>query len=195
MCRIWLLAVGEDEQMQIDTLQEVWTAVILFLPRLGIAVLILFVSWILARIFRRAVTRFGRTRHLSPDVANLLEQITEVSLLVFGAVTALGTLGVDVAAIIAGLGLVGFALGFALRDLLSNFLAGMLILIYNPFIRGDSIKILDNEGKVIEINLRYTVLQTDDKRALIPNSILFSNPVVVKRQEGEIAQGKEAGNN
>lgn len=171
--------------MQTDILREVWSGVILFLPRLGIAILIFFIFWLLARIFRRAVTRFGRARHLSPDVANLLEQITEVGLLVFGGVTALGTLGVDIAAIIAGLGLVGFALGFALRDLLSNFLAGLLILIYNPFVRGDSIKVSENEGKVIEINLRYTVLQNDGKRALIPNAILFSNPVVVKRQVEE----------
>lgn len=179
--------------MQTDTLREVWSSVILFLPRLGIAFIILFIFWLLARIFRRAVVRFGRSRHLSPDVANLLEQITEVGLLVFGIVTAFGTLGVDVAAIIAGLGLVGFALGFALRDLLSNFLAGLLILIYNPFVRGDSIKVLENEGKVTEINLRYTVLQNDGKRALIPNSILFSNPVVVKQpeKEGEVNEGPE----
>jgi small-conductance mechanosensitive channel len=106
----------------------------------------------------------------------------------------MGTLGVNVGAMIAGLGLVGFALGFALKDLLSNFLAGLLILIYNPFVRGDRITVSGNEGQVIEINLRYTVLQEQDKRALIPNSILFSNPVIVLRQTAERLPGSDSGN-
>ncbi len=180
--------------MTTDTLQQIWTAIILFLPRLGIAILIFIIFWILARLLRGAVMRFGRTRRLSADVVNLMEQITEVGLLIFGIVTALGTLGVDVGAMIAGLGLVGFALGFALKDLLSNFLAGLLILIYNPFVRGDRISVSGNEGRVIEINLRYTVLQEEQKRALIPNSILFSNPVIVTRQEAERLPGADSGN-
>ncbi len=181
--------------MPTDTLQQVWTAVILFLPRLGMAIIIFVVFWILARLLRGVVLRFGRTRRLSADVVNLMEQISEVGLLIFGIITSLGTLGVDVAAMIAGLGLVGFALGFALKDLLSNFMAGLLILIYNPFVRGDRIAVSGNEGQVIEINLRYTVLQEEGKRALIPNAILFSNPVVVKRQvgEGERLPGGDAG--
>lgn len=179
--------------MNNDTLQRVWTEVILFLPRLGVAILIFVAFWILARILRGVVLRFARNRHLSADVVNLLEQICEVGLLVFGIVTSLGTLGVDVAAMIAGLGLVGFALGFALKDLLSNFMAGLLILIYNPFVRGDNVSVSGNEGKVVEINLRYTVLQEDGKRALIPNSILFSNPVVVKREVEERLPGSDSG--
>lgn len=179
--------------MQPETLENIWTAIFLFLPRLGIAILIFIGFWIMARLFKGAVQRFGRSRRLSADVINLMVQITEVGLLVFGIVTALGTLGVDVAAMIAGLGLVGFALGFALRDLLSNFLAGLLILIYNPFVRGDSIAVSGNEGKVIEINLRYTVMQDDEKRTLVPNSILFSNPVVVKKQVSGGLPGGDAG--
>lgn len=168
--------------MSFESLQQIWTPVVLFLPRLGMAILIFVVFWILARLLRGVVLRFGKTQRLPVDVINMLEQITEVGLLVFGAVTALGTLGVDMGAIIAGLGLVGFALGFALKDLLSNFLAGLLILIYNPFVRGDRISVSGNDGTVIEINLRYTVLQEEGKRALIPNSILFSNPVIVHRK-------------
>jgi small-conductance mechanosensitive channel len=177
-----------------NSFEQIWTATLLFFPRLGMAILILIVFWILARLLRGAVMRFGRTRRLSADVVIMLEQISEVGLLVFGIVTAMGTLGVNVGAMIAGLGLVGFALGFALKDLLSNFLAGLLILIYNPFVRGDRITVSGNEGQVIEINLRYTVLQEQDKRALIPNSILFSNPVIVLRQTAERLPGSDSGN-
>jgi small-conductance mechanosensitive channel len=123
----------------------------------------------------------------------MLVQISEVGLQMFGIVTALGTLGINVGAMIAGLGLVGFALGFALKDLLSNFLAGFLILIYNPFVRGDQIRVTEHEGVVIEINLRYTVLQGDHKRILIPNATLFSNAVIVHRQRPDQLPGADSG--
>lgn len=173
--------------------EQIWTNVVLFLPRLGIAVLIFFVFWAIARLLRGVVQRFGKNHRLSEDIVNMMEQITETGLLIFGVVTALGTLGVDMAAMIAGLGLVGFALGFALKDLLSNFLAGFLILVYNPFVRGDHINVAGNEGKVMEINLRYTVLQTDDTSVFIPNATLFSSPFTVNHKKGTRLPGSDAG--
>lgn len=178
--------------MNID-FEQVYTTVLLFLPRLGLAIVIFIAFWILTRLLRGTVQRFGRTRRLSQDIVNLMVQITEVSLLSFGIISALATLGIDVWAMIAGLGLVGFALGFAIKDLLSNFLAGLLILIYNPFVRGDTISVTGNEGSVIEINLRYTVLQGENMRILIPNSTLFSNPVTVVRKTTDRLPGSDSG--
>jgi small conductance mechanosensitive channel len=149
-------------------------------PRLASAIVIFLFFILAARLVRGFVNRFGNNRRLSADVINLMKQVAETSLLVFGAVTALGTLGINVAAMIAGLGLVGFALGFALKDLLSNFLAGMLILFYNPFVRGDKVSIGVNEGEVVEINMRYTVLRNGTKKILIPNANLFSQAVIVE---------------
>lgn len=171
--------------------EQIYTTVVLFLPRLGLAILTFLGFWISARVLRGTVQRFGKTRRLSQDIVNLMVQITQVALLSFGIISALATLGVDVWAMIAGLGLAGFALGFALKDLLSNFLAGFLILIYNPFVRGDTITVTGNEGRVIEINLRYTILQGDGKRILLPNATLFSNPVVVVRQDAGSPPGSE----
>src|SRR5262249_2389900 len=82
----------------------------------------------------------------------------------------------DVSALVAGLGLTGFALGFALKDIVSNALSGILVLVYRPFRLLDSIKVTDLEGAVTEINLRYTVLEAGGKIILIPNSFLFPNP-------------------
>lgn len=177
----------------IETVQTVYTMVIEFLPRLGAALAIFLAFWFAARLLRGGVQRFGRTRRLSPDVVNLMIQITEAGLMIFGVVTALGTLGINVGAMIAGLGLVGFALGFALKDLLSNFLSGFLILIYTPFIRGDWISTGGNEGSVVEINMRYTVLEHEGKRILIPNSKLFMDPVIVTRKTAETIPGSDYG--
>jgi len=81
---------------------------------------------------------------------------------------------------VAGLGLGGFALGFALRDALSNFLAGLLILVYRPFRIGDYLSVSGCEGVVSEINLRYTVLQGEKEEMMVPNSVLFTTPLRVK---------------
>jgi small conductance mechanosensitive channel len=91
---------------------------------------------------------------------------------------------VNVSALIAGLGLTGFALGFALKDAVSNLLAGLLILIYKPFRMGDHISVTGLEGEVVNIDLRYTTLQAGQKTFLIPNSNLFTNPIILVRDAG-----------
>lgn len=180
--------------MNLQNIGEVLTTFILFLPRLGGAILIFVIFWIAARVLRGAVTRYGKTRRLSQDLVNMMEQVTETMLLLFGGVTAIGTLGIDVGAMIAGLGLVGFALGFALKDIVSNFVAGFLILLYNPFVRGDDISVTGNDGRVVAINMRYTVLETGEgKRVLIPNSTLFANAVTVTRRVADRMPGSDSG--
>ena len=115
-------------------------------------------------------------------VIHLLARIVKVIFLVVGAVTALGTLGVNVSALVASLGLTGFALGFALKDALSNILAGILIMFYQPFRAGARIKMAAFEGDVVTIDLRYTTLVSDDgTKVLIPNSKLFSEVVIIIR--------------
>ena len=82
-------------------------------------------------------------------------------------------------ALVAGLGLTGFALGFALKDTISNLISGVLILLYKPFKIGDRIKISGYEGIVVSIDLRYTELDAEGNKILIPNSKLFTNPIEV----------------
>ena len=98
-----------------------------------------------------------------------------------GALTALGVLGVNITALVAGLGLTGFAVGFALKDIISNLLAGMLIILYSPFRIGDTIKVGAFEGRVIEVNLRYTVVEREGEKILIPNSTMFTNIITVRK--------------
>ena len=91
-------------------------------------------------------------------------------------------MGIDVSSLVAGLGLTGFALGFAFRDALSNLLAGIMIMIYQPFTPNDTIEVSGLKGKVVEIDLRYTSLANDGTRILIPNSTLFKNPITIRKQ-------------
>ena len=74
-------------------------------------------------------------------------------------------------------------MGFALKDAVSNFLAGMLLLAYRPFRRGDFISVTGFDLTVEDIDLRYTTLKVKNKRVIIPNANLFTNPVVIIEEE------------
>ena len=155
-------------------------------PSLLGAIVLLILFWIAGRVVSKAMVSLGKRRGLDDDLTNLLARATSFTLVVFGAVTAVGTMGVDVKALVAGLGLTGFAIGFALKDIISNTLAGVLILLYKPFHRGDHIEMaITNgvvEGVVESIDMRYTTLKgTDGARGLVPNASLFTNPIKVRR--------------
>ena len=120
-------------------------------------------------------------KKISPELIKLLGQIINYTSIIIGLITTLSYLGIDVSAMIASLGLTGFALGFALKDILSNVISGILILIYKPFKINDTILIDKYEGEVIEINLRYITVLQENKSVLVPNSFLFSKPIVVNK--------------
>jgi small conductance mechanosensitive channel len=154
----------------------------LFASKMGASLLILGAFWLGSFICKRIIQKIGRFKDPArQDVINLLAEIVRISLLVFGVVTALGTVGVNVSALVAGLGLTGFALGFAFRDALSNILAGVLIVMHHPFRRGDYLAVVGFEGTVVGIDLRYTTLSHEDNTFLIPNSTLFTNPLRLTR--------------
>ena len=151
-----------------------------WLPKVGSALLVLFVFWLLAVVARKVVRKAGVAAGIDSSVINLLARSAHVVLLMIGLVTTLGTLGIDVSAMVASLGLTGFAVSFALKDSISNLLSGMLILIYRPFKVGASIKVKTFEGQVTAIDLRYTKLERDGEKILVPNSLLFTNPISIQ---------------
>lgn len=154
----------------------------LYVIRAVTSVLIFAGFWLAAAISYRVIARIECNFPSRREVLELVARTVKITLWIFGILTALGTAGINVSALIAGLGLSGFALGFALRDVLSNVLAGFLILFYRPFISGDLVNVTGLEGKVVAIDLRYTSLDAGDKLILIPNSNLFTNPIVVQRK-------------
>lgn len=157
---------------------------------IGIGVLILLAFWVASVVTAKILARFAaRAGAGRDDVIVLISQVARTTLLIFGVVTALGTFGVNVSALVTGLGLTGFALGFAFRDALSNVLAGAMILFYRPFRRGDHIAVAGSEGTVREINLRYTVVQNATARVLIPNANLLTNAITVRSNVPADASG------
>ena len=150
-----------------------------FAYKLLVSCLILAVGVVGGLVAQSAIVRASEFRGVPRDLGLFLGKVAKISLYVVGAVCALGTFGINVTALVAGLGLTGFALGFALKDIVSNTLAGILVIIYRPFQPGDEIKVGAFQGNVVSIDLRYTTLEANDRRHLVPNSLLFSNAVTV----------------
>ncbi len=152
---------------------------ILWMPRIIGVVVILVAFFILAKIVKRIIFNAAERLKLDSNLTSLLARTSNITLMIFGFITALGTLGINVSALVAGLGLTGFALGYAMKDTISNLLSGVLILLYRPFETGDRIKVSGYEGIVISIDLRYTELDSEGIKVLIPNSKLFTDPITV----------------
>lgn len=149
--------------------REALAQAIVWLPAFCVALGLLILFLILSRAAHFGVLRIvQRTRAHGP-------------LVVLGLITALGTRGVNITGIVAGLGLTSFALGFALKDSISNLLAGVLILLYRPFEVGDRIDVGGLSGIVMHVNLRYTEMESEAERVLVPNSKMLTDPIRVAK--------------
>jgi|GEM_PF-257916 small conductance mechanosensitive channel len=144
---------------------------------------VFFGFWVLAGIVRRMIIRAGRLNAVDHELAGFMGRVARTALLIVGAICGVATMGIDVTALIAGLGLTGFALGFALKDVVSNVVAGVLILIYRPVRTGEHVKVKAFEGLILSTDLRYTVLQTGDQVIYVPNSIMFTDAITVDRRQ------------
>ena len=95
-----------------------------------------------------------------------------------GILIALGSIGVDTGPILAGAGVLGFVVGFALQDTLSNFASGIMILMYRPFDVGDVITAAGETGKVSDLTLVSTTLHTpDNQKLIVPNSSIWGGTI------------------
>lgn len=171
---------------QVDHASQLLDRIVQALPAIA-AGLLVFAVFLVAAIFCRKLLRriAARVHPEKRPLVNLAGETVYYTCVVLGLITGLGTMGIDVSALIAGLGLSGFALGFALRDAVSNLIAGILILLYQPYRYGDKITVAGDTGVVTDINFRYTVLEGDGGSVIhVPNGTMFSNSVTVAPRSG-----------
>lgn len=148
-------------------------------PRVLAALLVIsafvLLAWAVHRLLRVLFRRTVEDRTLE----NLIKQSVYYAIVLLGVIIAAGALGVSPQALVTGLGLTGLVLGFALKDILSNFVSGLLILALRPFKIGDQIVVGETEGAVERIELRATQIRTYDGRvALVPNAEVFTSRIV-----------------
>jgi len=145
-----------------------------------VVLLILAAFWFLSKVAGRVTRAAVSSDRLS--FSKLLQEffVTVVSrtILGIGVIVALAQIGFDLAPLLAGLGIAGFIVGFALQDTLSNFASGMMILGYRPYDVGDAVEVAGVLGVVSEMNLVSTTIKTfDNQKLIVPNSKIWGNVI------------------
>ncbi len=149
--------------------------------RTVIFLLILVVAWVLAELARRLLRRFLSLRVVSLTrlSGEVLVSVVGIVVFLFGLLLALSSLGVSVGPMLAGLGIAGIILGFALQDSLSNLASGAMILLYQPYDVDDHVRVGDVEGIVKKMNLVATTVTTFDNQVLVvPNKNIWGGTIV-----------------
>ncbi|MFW6115653.1 MAG: mechanosensitive ion channel family protein [Chloroflexota bacterium] len=149
-------------------------------PQFLVAIAILVATLLLSKVAERWAQRSVRRKITDPETRRFLTQTTRYTVLVLGILAALDQVpGVPITSFLAGLGIVGFTVGFALQDIARNFIAGLLLLMRQPFAVGDAVEVAGRGGIVMEITMRDTVIKSwEGVIEIIPNLDVYSNPIV-----------------
>ena len=144
----------------------------------------IFGKWI-AKILTRILRRVMEKSKVESTLISFLSNLTYAALLVFVVLAALNQLGIRTTSFIAVVGAAGLAIGLAMQDSLSNFAAGVMLIIFRPFKTGDFIEAAGTSGSVLTINIFTTTLKTGDNRLIhVPNgNILNGNIINYSAQE------------
>lgn len=159
------------------------SALVEALPRLGAALVVLAVTAALVWAARSVLPRIGRRARLRPNLLEVLQMVASIAIWLAGGLVALTIVfpTITPGRALATLGLGSVAVGFAFKDTFENFLAGILILLREPFQMGDFVEAESLEGRIEAITIRDTrIRQTDGQLVVMPNHALFKNPVIVR---------------
>jgi small conductance mechanosensitive channel len=150
-----------------------------FIPHLIVALIIFVATLLLSGVAARGAKRVAQRRLDDPEILRLLTWLARWTVIVLGTTVALGQVNFDVTGFVAGLGIAGLTLGFALQDIARNFVAGILLLIRQPFDIGQSVEAGGYGGTVLDITMRDTVLKTwDGEMVILPNMEVFANAIL-----------------
>ncbi len=156
------------------------------LPNIAVAIVLLIVTWVVARVIRRVLGRALKAARVRNALIELAQTLANIGVWIFGILITMSVLfpSVKPSSILAALGVGGIAVGFAFKDIFENFLAGVMILLRKPMRLGDFIECEGVEGKIEEILIRDTyVRQNDGQLVLLPNAMLFKNPVYIRTEK------------
>lgn len=147
-----------------------------FGKNLIIALLIFYVGRYVVRLVVRGITKVMDRQNVDPTLQKFVGNLVNMALMVVVIIAAIGALGVETTSFIAIFGAAGLAVGLALQGSLSNFAAGVLIVLFRPYKVGDYVEAAGIAGSVEEVQILTTVLKTpDNKKIIVPNSQIMGS--------------------
>jgi small conductance mechanosensitive channel len=161
-------------QSTIDQLVRMGLA---FVPRLLVALVLFSVFYVIFRITRKVAMTSAKAAGLDESIRDMLARIIKVIILGFGLVIACNQVGIEIAALLTGVSIIGLAVGFAAQESISNFIAGVMIFLDKPFKVGDWIEVDGHTGQVKRVTFRSTRMSD-----LTGNVVVFPNTAMLNRK-------------
>jgi len=163
-------------------LQNIWSDFLVklsgYAPKLITIAIILVIGYIIIRVLVRLIEKFFEKANFDRGIETFIENIVKVGLWIILIIVILGNLGINVTGLIAGLGIAGIVIGFALQDTLSNLASGVFILFHRPFKVGDWVNIGGVVGGVERIGIAACILKSPDNvKITIPNSKIWRDTI------------------
>lgn len=172
------LAIDVGQRLY-ETVRQFFRDTISNLPAFIGALIVVFFTWGVASAVRYAAFKWAQKTEGDSNTEVLIGRLSYGGVWVLGTVVALGVLGLDFAALLGAFGLTSVAIGFSLKDVLSNYISGVILLAARPFRINDQVVIEDFEGTITQIQLRGTTLRTYDGRLVyIPNQEVFQASII-----------------
>lgn len=167
--------------------QQLTTMLVAFLPKLFVALVIFFAFVMVFRATRHPLERLLSRAGLEPALINLIVgNVYRIVVVMMGLVMAASQVGVNVGAALAGIGVIGIAIGFAAQDSLANTIAGFLIFFDKPFLVGEWVSVSGEYGRVTHITMRSTRIRTPQNTyVVIPNKKIIDEVLVNHSKHGE----------
>lgn len=164
-----------------DKVMTWWDTFIDMVPNMFVSVILFLIFLLLAKAGQKLFVKVFNRSSNNQALENLFSTIIYYAILGLGLFIILGILKLDkaVTSLLAGVGVIGLALGFAFQDIAANFVSGIMLAFRKPFAIGDIVKLSDFMGTVSRTNLRVTVVETwQGQEVYIPNKDVLSNPIV-----------------
>ena len=165
----------------LDIFQTDWEGIEALLKTIGLSLAILLAFYFLANVLQKFLRKRLLVRMDDPLLANFLSVVFRLIIILLGFLLVFRIIGLTglVSGLLAGAGITAFVIGFALKDIGENFLAGILLAFKRAFKVGDTVDINGIRGVVLNLNLRDTQIKTPDgKDVFIPNATIIKNPLV-----------------
>ncbi len=177
------LRIGDPVARMIKQVNELWIGTVEMVPQIVVGIVIVILTWLLAKAMRTLTVRLAHRAHLRPSLVSFVRMLAGLMTWIVGLMIAAVVVFPDLtpSSMIAGLGIGTVAVGFAFKDIFENFFAGVFILLRKDMRIGDFIECEDIEGWVEDISIREThIRETDGELVIVPNAMLFKNPLTIR---------------
>lgn len=146
--------------------------------KLVVAVVIFIIGRWVAKVIMKAFRKAINRNDVDPTLVDFLGNILYAVLMMAVILAAVDQLGVDITSLLTIVGVAGLAIGLALKDSLGNFAAGVMLIFFRPFTKGDFVEVAGTSGSVNEVKIFNTILTTpDNKRITLPNALITAEPI------------------